>query len=443
MKKMSRQSFLKAVAACSAATALAACSSDDSTSTGTTTTTTTTTDSAASAEPVEIEFIQWWGAEGGGEYLDELVAKFEAENPDITVKLTTLPFSDSQTTIIASKATNTMPDVLGMNPPWTRSFYDMGILAPLDDLMAADASFNQEDYYQASFAPIDGNIYLAPVVTTAFYLYYNKTMFADAGLDLPTNWQELADYALELTDPANNQYGMTLTMSEQEAANSSILSLYPLLYAANGRTLVDGVYTVETDEMRASMELISQFNTEGSLLPGTTSKGETTMVEEFSIGNTAMMITHSGQILVVNDRNPDLDLGIVAIPSIDGTTDPELRHHGWDVGISSGSEHKEEAWRFISFMINEENMADMCNQMQKLPAMYSVELDYVDEYPAVADTLAETNKYEMVEELMMMPESGTCWTALTQAGVAVISGTKSVDEALADAQAAWDEALGQ
>ena len=38
-----------------------------------------------SAEPVELEFIQWWGTENGGDYLDDLIARFEAENPGIKI----------------------------------------------------------------------------------------------------------------------------------------------------------------------------------------------------------------------------------------------------------------------------------------------------------------------------------------------------------------------
>ena len=159
----------------------------------------------ASAKPVEIEFMQWWATENGGDYLSELITNFAAENPNIKIKLTSLQFGDTHNQIVASQATKTVPDVIGMNPPWTREFYDLGILAPLDDLMAADESYNKDDYYQASFTPIEGKTYLAPVNSMAFFLFYNKTMFTDAGLTPPTTWQEIVDDAKKLTDEANNK----------------------------------------------------------------------------------------------------------------------------------------------------------------------------------------------------------------------------------------------
>ncbi len=184
-------------------------------------------DKTAAQEPVELEFIQWWTTEGGGEFLEDLVKRFEEANPGITVKLTSMPFGEIRTQVVASQATGMTPDLIGMNPPWTREFYDMGILAPLDDLMAADPFFKKDNYFQASFTPIEGHTYLAPVNSMAFFLFYNKTMFKEAGIEPPTTWDELVEAAKALTVPEKNQYGITMSMSEQEASNGAILSLYP------------------------------------------------------------------------------------------------------------------------------------------------------------------------------------------------------------------------
>ena len=396
-----------------------------------------------SAEPVELEFIQWWGTENGGDYLDDLIARFEAENPGIKIKLITVPFGETRKQVVASQATKMTPDLIGMNPPWAREFYNLGVLAPLEDLMAADSSFKKENYFPASFTPIDGHVVMAPVNALAFFLFYNKTMFKEAGLEPPTTWEELASCAKALTIPEKNQFGLTMTMSETEATNGSILFTYPLLYAQNGRTFVDGKYTVDTPEMLNALKLMETLSKDGSLLPGTTTKTEPAAVEEFAAGNAAMLIEHNGQILNITNRDPNLEFGVVPIPSLDGKGTPELRHHGWDIGIAATSEHKEEAWKFISFMLRADNVEGMCNALLKIPAMYGVEVNYLKKYPVVKDALTYMNDYEMVEELMGMPKSAACWEHLTRAGSAVIQGTETPEEALAKVQSAWDELLGQ
>ena len=113
--------------------------------------------------------------------------------------------------------------------------------------MEKDTEFNKSDFFPASMAPIKGKTYLAPYNTLSFFLYYNKDMFKAAGLDVPKNWADIVNAAKKLTDVSANKYGFTLSLSEGGASNGSILSLYPLLYAANGRTLVDGKYSCETD----------------------------------------------------------------------------------------------------------------------------------------------------------------------------------------------------
>ena len=400
-------------------------------------------DKTAAQEPVELEFIQWWTTEGGGEFLEDLVKRFEEANPGITVKLTSMPFGEIRTQVVASQATGMTPDLIGMNPPWTREFYDMGILAPLDDLMAADPFFKKDNYFQASFTPIEGHTYLAPVNSMAFFLFYNKTMFKEAGIEPPTTWDELVEAAKALTVPEKNQYGITMSMSEQEASIGAILSLYPLLYAQNGRTLVDGKYTVETEGMENAMKLLETLSKNGSILPGTTTRSEFQIIEEFAAGNVGMVISHNGHINTVTNRDPNLEFGIVPLPSVDGKGTVELRHHGWDIGIAANSQHKEEAWKFISFLLNAENVEAMCNEMLKVPAMYGISVNYLDKYPVVKDAIDYMNEYEMVEELMAMPKSATCWVELTKAGSAVIQGTKTTEEALPEVQEAWNRILGQ
>ncbi len=394
-------------------------------------------------EVVEIEFIQWWAAESGGEYLDTLITNFEAEYPNIKVTPITVPFGDVRNQTVANHATGTSADVIAMNPPWVREFYDLGILEPLTDYIANDDTYMKDIYQEVSFSEIEGDTYVVPYTQMAFFLYYNIDMFTAAGLDAPTSLEEVIAAAKALTNPNENQYGISLVLSEQAAGNGSILSLYPLLYALNGRTLVDGKFTVDTPEMLQAMQVLATMQADGSFLPGTTSKTEIQVVEEFAQGNIGMMFEHDGHIVSVEDRNPDLNYGIIPIPTMDGTGEPELRHHGWDIGMSVNSEHKEEAWTFISYITAEENLMAAADGFQKVPAIKGAVPGYAESNEKVVEAIEYMGEYAMVEELMLMPQSSACWTELTKAGAAVIQGTKTPEEALADCQASWDELLGQ
>ncbi len=397
--------------------------------------------SSSDSDTVEIEFSTWWTTEIDKEYYLELIAEFEELNPGVTVTLTELPFAEVRTQAMTNDITGTIADVLAMNPPWAREFYDLGMLAPLDDYIANDASYDLNNYAGVA-EEIEGSQYTVPYDSLAFMLYYNIDMFEEAGLDLPTNWEELRECAAALTDADNDEYGFTMVLSETAAANGSILSLYPLLYAANGRTYVDGEWTVETDEMEAALQLIYDMQEDGSILPGTTSKTEQQISEEFANNNIGMMIQSNAHIATVDNRNPDLNYGVMAIPSQYGTTEPELRHHGWDLGVAAKSENPDVAWDFVVFLTSKENMQSLGEENLKIPAYIDLDKSYMDANPVLVQAAEIMENYEMVEELATMPSVGTCWTELTRVGSAVLSGTMTPAQALTECQATWDEILG-
>ena len=397
-------------------------------------------------EKVKLEFIQWWAAEAGGEYLPELVKEYEALHPNVTIELLTVPFGETRNQTVTNFATGTSADLIAMNPPWVREFYDLGILAPLDDFIANDSNYDVSLY--PAYEPLEGKTYSVPYTQMGFFLFYNVDMFEAANIAPPTTWEEMKDAAIKLTNPEKNQYGMSLVLSESSAANGSILSIYPLLYAANGRTLQDGKFVANTPEMLKVFQFLDEVQKAGALLPGTTSKAELQVVEEFGQGNIGMMLEHDGHIITtykrISESGKDMNFGVIPIPTIDGTGSPDLRHHGWDIAIASTSEHKQEAWDFISYITSEEVLNRAAESCGKVPAIKgAAPASLVEQYPQYEAAIEYMGTLPMIEELMLMPASSACWTELTRAGSYVIQGTKTPEEALVECQAAWDKILGQ
>ncbi len=396
----------------------------------------------ADSDVVELEFIQWWSVEAGGEYMHDMVAGFEAENPGIKVTLIEQPFADTQNTAVSTFATGQCADLIGMNPPWTRQFYDNGMLAPLDDLIAADASYSLDNFGGIA-EKIDGKQYTVPVTPLAFFLYYNIDMFEEAGIEPPTTLDEFVDASIALTNPEKQQYGFTVALSESSASNGSILSVYPMLYALGGRTIdANGEFTCQSPEMEKVLEALYDMKQAGALTPGAASNSEMMALEEFKGGSAAMMIQSDAHLISL-DKAGTVNYGIVTLPTLDGTTTPDLRHHGWDVAICSASEHKEEAWKFVSYMLSKDMQEEMCGSLTKIPAYKGADMTWANDYPNVLKAAQYMEDCKMVEELASMPAAGTCWTELTKAAGAVASGTKTAEEALAECQASWDSILGQ
>ena len=156
---------------------------------------------AASSEPVTIEWIQWFDGSSPEGTIEKLIAEFEAEYPNIQVDPVNLPFGEVRNQVITNAAAGQLPDVIGMNSPWMAEFIDLGVLEPLDTYIQNDTSLNVSDLVQAPMAKYKDHTWMVPLTSSTFVLFYNKTMFAEAGLtNPPSNWQEMREYAQKLTN---------------------------------------------------------------------------------------------------------------------------------------------------------------------------------------------------------------------------------------------------
>ena len=174
------------------------------------------------AKAVEIEYWQYV-FDTRVKAMDELIAKFEAANPDITVKQTTFPYADYQTRIVAAKTAGQGPDVMQLFYGWLDKFVDGGLLQPL-----SPKTF-PHDKIEADFFPIvkamkrGDDYYGLPTAVRSLALFYNKKLFQEAGLDPSKPPQTLDEFvaAAEKTtkrDSAGNitSAGTTLDMAGQD-----------------------------------------------------------------------------------------------------------------------------------------------------------------------------------------------------------------------------------
>ncbi len=150
----------------------------------------------------EISF--WHGFTGArGETLQGLVDQYNALNTGVQV--TALPYGTYEEVaenLVRSLGDGTAPDLVVMSEAlWFRFYLNQSIL-PLDDLIAS-TGFDRGDVIPAFAAEGQraGSTWWLPFSRSTPLVYYNRTMFAAAGLDaFPTSWSEFAAVAPSLTN---------------------------------------------------------------------------------------------------------------------------------------------------------------------------------------------------------------------------------------------------
>ncbi len=140
---------------------------------------------------------------------NELIAKFEAENPGIKVEFTVVPDQEWDTTLATALASGAGPDLFNQATFAIGQFYNQGILAPVD---AAAAGYADQAAIYAAYeagesllagATFDGTLYGLPTELSAYACYTNNALWEAAGLDpvadFPTTWEGMKDVSEKLT----------------------------------------------------------------------------------------------------------------------------------------------------------------------------------------------------------------------------------------------------
>src|SRR5689334_2331597 len=125
---------------------------------------------ADSGGPVTLEFAQWWGAELPPGEFDKIVSDFTAQNPNIKVNLLSAPYASTKQQLITGAASQTLPDVVGLDGAWVNDFAKQGAITDMSELMT-DASYDASQL--ASQVQIKGKTYMIPVVIFDLPLFVN------------------------------------------------------------------------------------------------------------------------------------------------------------------------------------------------------------------------------------------------------------------------------
>lgn len=183
-----------------------------------------------------------------------------------------------------------------------------------------------------------------PVTNEFEMLYYNKAMFAEAGLEPPTTFDELMETAKQLTDPEKGVYGI-VSRGNMGAATSPFSGY---LFGFGGDYLSDGRCALATEGS------IKAFQYYGELLanygpPGAINMAWPQCVPIFLDKKAAMFTDAAGLLPQVSDLGEDLGLAIMpgGKPWIAPT---------WGLSIAATSTKKDAAWQFIQWATSKEIM---------------------------------------------------------------------------------------
>ena len=155
--------------------------------------------SDSSEEEVVLEFPSWQATEPGfQEFWEEAVAELEKRHENVKINLYQVPFDSYVDTLTTLYAAGTAPQITHIPSRYFAQFSDMGWFEPLSDrLKETDILTNWSSLQDGLQA--DGEYYGVLLLGNGYSMYYNKAMFDEAGIEIPTDIDSFMEAAKTLT----------------------------------------------------------------------------------------------------------------------------------------------------------------------------------------------------------------------------------------------------
>lgn len=277
--------------------------------------------------------------------MTEVVNDFNAANAGkIKVALETAPWDKMHDKLAVSMGSGQAPCVFGYATRWISEFAGLGQLATLDDMLQGD--------FKAGFIPklldagvLDGKTYGIPVAASARLMFYNKDLFAKAGLQAPTNWDELMTAAVKTANPPSN-YGLGVPASGIEVDTFFDYFLWNNggdILDANGKSMLSQPKSVE------ALQYLVDLVKAGGSQPKPNGFTREQVIEMFKNGQLSMYPTGPWMNAMIAADSPKLNYGFAMFPTSAGNQQATVSVTD-SMGISEACPNKTEAWQFVEFM---------------------------------------------------------------------------------------------
>ncbi len=345
--------------------------------------------SSSSDEAAEIRFAYY--ADGvEAEVMQGLLDQFEAANPNVKVVLDVVPYATIDEQLPIQVETGEGPDMaritnygayrgqlLDLRPHLVdASYYESNFPAPVLAAMRADGD--------------DSSLHGYPDGLTVTGPYVNKTLFEQAGIDMPgdgASWEEWTEATQQVAEATGVQYAISIDRTGHRFAGPAM---------SMGATLIDadGNFTVDTPGFRSFTELLNSWHEAGITPAEVWLVGDSinSCIDAFKSGELVMCMSGSWQINgLAADVGDAFDWAVVPNPTGDGGSTGVAGGAG--VVAFADTEHPEAVAALMEFLIQAENYGQFSAGALTLPAQTEVASSGVEFQTDNASVLGALSAY--------------------------------------------------
>lgn len=289
----------------------------------------------------------WNGFTGpDGELLKTIVSGYNKANANkAEIKMDVMPWDQLNQKLPPAIATDTAPGLVAIIGGSATPYIQNGSFQDLSGFFETTGA-SKEDFTNGALelGTKNGNPYLLPMQMNGLYLFWNKTLFKNAGLDpekAPATLEELAAYAEKLTDQSKNQYGFGIPVA-------GAAPYYASLIIGNGGSVVDqdsNKSVFNSPENAATFQWIQDMVANKKVSPKGAPGAD--LEKMMMSGQLGMYI--NGPWMAAGLKSNSVDFGVALPPKGSVTQFTELGGIGFAIPSGASGEEKQAAYDFINY----------------------------------------------------------------------------------------------
>lgn len=358
------------------------------------------------------------------------ISSFEEAYPETNVTLEVVGWQQMHDTTAQRIAANDLPDLVNTATIWLPEWVESGAIRTVDNSILSDEL--REDFVPAVLtkgAEYEGELWGLPIAAAGRAMFVNSDMLAEAGVDIPETWDEMSDAVAAVHD-ATGEFGYAFDGKGVQAFRYFGFFLWNNggdFFTESGEAAFNSAEGVE-----ALQFLVDLAATEA--VPDPTGTALEDLQPLFTAERLAMLIDGNFFVAQINDTAPDLTYQVAPVPVNEGA-DPVT----WgvtDTLVISKDAPADLAGRFIDHIYRAEARTEFDLNEGLLPVLQSQAGDeaFADDNSQAWIAMLENARFDPLH-----PNYSQMQELLKNEIQAAIKGSKSPQQALDDAAAAFNE----
>ncbi len=316
-------------------------------------------------------------ADSSQKYWQAIADAFHAANPAITVKVQTVNWNDFDTKVQTMVQNRQYPDIT--EGDYFSNYAQEGLLYKASDVLSDPANPMPVFTKLGSYG---GAQYGIPFTTSSRAFFYNKKLFAQAGIaDAPKTWDELMADAGKIKALGKIGYGLPLGPEEAQAE-----TLLWFLGNGGGYQDADGKWAINSPQNVETLQFMTKLVQAGDTEPNPGTKNRAELLAQFAQGQVGMLDGLTALLPIIKQAGvlADSDWGTAAIAGKSGPLDKTLGVCDFVAAFKGDGTKRDAIKKFLDFAYQDKYQIAFAEEYNLLPGTTSAAAAFSKMDPVLA-----------------------------------------------------------